>query len=127
MTLTYRYPDGKTTDTVVLDSRTGALLSQTAQRENRYPLWLGERCIEVVYVDHPEGFTYPGWEEDVELNQYHWTDLQEDGRSLLPPGTMGAGEQAAIEIPGGLLIGYASKTGLTRRATTSATPLAICC
>ena len=109
VTLTYRYPDGKTTDTVVLDSRTGALLSQTAQRENGYPLWLGERCIEVVYVDHPEGFTYPGWEEDVELNQYHWTDLQEDGRSLLPPGTMGAGEQAAIEIPGGLLIGYASK------------------
>lgn len=101
VTLTYRYPDGKTTDTVVLDSRTGALLSQTAQRENGYPLWLGERCIEVVYVDHPEGFTYPGWEEDVELNQYHWTDLQEDGRSLLPPGTMGAGEQAAIEIPGG--------------------------
>ena len=109
VTLTYRYPDGKTTDTVVLDSRTGALLSQTAQRENGYPLWLGERCIEVVYVDHPEGFTYPGWEEDVELNQYHWTDLQEDGRSLLPPGTMGAGEQAAIEIPGGLLIGYAPK------------------
>lgn len=109
VTLTYRYPDGKTTDTVVLDSRTGALLSQTAQRENGYPLWLGERCIEVVYVDHPEGFTYPGWEEDVELNQYHWTELQEDGRSLLPPGTMGAGEQAAIEIPGGLLIGYASK------------------
>ena len=63
----------------------------------------------------------------MELNQYHWTDLQEDGRSLLPPGTMGAGEQAAIEIPGGLLIGYASKTGLTRRATTSATPPAICC
>ena len=77
----------------------GPFLSQTAQRENGYPLWLGERCIEVVYVDHPEGFTYPGWEEDVELNQYHWTDLQEDGRSLLPPGTMGAGEQAAIEIP----------------------------
>ena len=45
VTLTYRYPDGKTTDTVVLDSRTGALLSQTAQRENGYPLWLGSGAL----------------------------------------------------------------------------------
>ena len=33
VTLTYRYPDGKTTDTVVLDSRTGALCPR--QRRGR--------------------------------------------------------------------------------------------
>ncbi len=39
VTLTYRYPDGKTTDTVVLDSRTGALfVPDSAEGERVSPV-----------------------------------------------------------------------------------------
>ena len=112
VTLAYRYPDGYTSDTLVLDSRTGEVRSRTRDLEDRWTSYVGDRAIETVVMPHTEGFTYPGWEEDAETNAYHWTDLRENGVSLLPPGTMEGQAEGAQDFQGGLLIGYCPRETL---------------
>lgn len=112
VTLAYRYPDGYTSDTLVLDSRTGEVRSRTRDLEDRWTSYVGDRAIETVVMPHTEGFTYPGWEEDAETNAYHWTDLRENGVSLLPPGTMEGQAEGAQDFRGGLLIGYCPRETL---------------
>ena len=48
LTLTYRYPDGATSDTLVLDSRTGEELSRTRDPEDRWRAYAGDRAIDVI-------------------------------------------------------------------------------
>ena len=112
--LTYRHTDGASNDTLVLDSRTGEELSRTPDPDPRegWTTRLGDRVIEKVVMPHTEGFTYPGWEEDAETNAYHWTDLRENGVSLLPPGTMEGQAEGAQDFRGGLLIGYCPRETL---------------
>lgn len=112
--LTYRHTDGASNDTLVLDSRTGEELSRTPDPDPRegWTTRLGDRVIETVVMPHTEGFTYPGWEEDAETNAYHWTDLRENGVSLLPPGTMEGQAEGAQDFRGGLLIGYCPRETL---------------
>ena len=112
--LTYRHTDGASSDTLVLDSRTGEELSRTPDPDPRegWTTRLGDRVIETVVMPHTEGFTYPGWEEDAETNAYHWTDLRENGVSLLPPGTMEGQAEGAQDFRGGLLIGYCPRETL---------------
>lgn len=112
--LTYRHTDGASNDTLVLDSRTGEELSRTPDPDPRegWTTRLGDRVIEKVVMPHTEGFTYPGWEEDAETNAYHWTDLRENGVSLLPPGTMEGQAEGAQDFRGGLLVGYCPRETL---------------
>ena len=112
--LTYRHTDGASNDTLVLDSRTGEELSRTPDPDpgEGWTTRLGDRVIEKVVMPHTEGFTYPGWEEDAETNAYHWTDLRENGVSLLPPGTMEGQAEGAQDFRGGLLIGYCPRETL---------------
>ena len=112
--LTYRHTDGASNDTLVLDSRTGEELSRTPDPDPRegWTTHLGDRVIEKVVMPHTEGFTYPGWEEDAETNAYHWTDLRENGVSLLPPGTMEGQAEGAQDFRGGLLVGYCPRETL---------------
>lgn len=112
--LTYRHTDGASNDTLVLDSRTGEELSRTPDPDPRegWTTHLGDRVIEKVVMPHTEGFTYPGWEDDVEGNAYHWTDLRENGASLLPPGTMEGQAESAQDFRGGMLIGYCPRETL---------------
>ena len=90
--LAYRYPDGYTSDTLVLDSRTGEVRSRTRDLEDRWTSYVGDRAIETVVMPHTEGFTYPGWEDDAETNAYRWTDIRENNVSLLPPRDHGGAE-----------------------------------
>lgn len=92
VTLAYRYPDGYTSDTLVLDSRTGEVRSRTRDLEDRWTSYVGDRAIETVVMPHTEGFTYPGWEDDAETNAYRWTDIRENNVSLLPPRDHGGAE-----------------------------------
>ncbi len=112
--LTYRHTDGASNDTLVLDSRTGEELSRTPDPDpgEGWTTRLGDRVIETVVMPHTEGFTYPGWEEDAETNAYHWTDLRENGVSLLPPGTMEGQAEGAQDFRGGLLVGYCPRETL---------------
>lgn len=112
--LTYRHTDGASNDTLVLDSRTGEELSRTPDPDPRegWTTRLGDRVIETVVMPHTEGFTYPGWEDDAETNAYRWTDIRENGVSLLPPGTMEGQSDTAQDFRGGLLIGYCPRETL---------------
>ena len=112
MTLAYRYPDGYTSDTLVLDSRTGEVRSRTRDLEDRWTSYVGDRAIETVVMPHTEGFTYPGWEDDAETNAYRWTDIRENNVSLLPPGTMEGQSDTAQDFRGGLLVGYCPRETL---------------
>ena len=112
VTLAYRYPDGSTSDTLVLDSRTGEVRSRTRDLEDRWTSYVGDRAIETVVMPHTEGFTYPGWEDDAETNAYRWTDIRENGVSLLPPGTMEGQSDTAQDFRGGLLVGYCPRETL---------------
>ena len=112
VTLTYRYTDGSTTDTLVLDSRTGEVRSRTRDLEDRWSSYVGDRAIETVVMPHTEGFTYPGWEDDAETNAYRWTDIRENNVSLLPPGTMEGQSDTAQDFRGGLLVGYCPRETL---------------
>ena len=112
--LTYRHTDGASNDTLVLDSRTGEELSRTPDPDPRegWTTRLGDRVIETVVMPHTEGFTYPGWEDDAETNAYRWTDIRENGVSLLPPGTMEGQSDTAQDFRGGLLVGYCPRETL---------------
>lgn len=112
VTLAYRYPDGSTSDTLVLDSRTGEVRSRTRDLEDRWTSYVGDRAIETVVMPHTEGFTYPGWEDDAETNAYRWTDIRENNVSLLPPGTMEGQSDTAQDFRGGLLVGYCPRETL---------------
>ena len=112
VTLAYRYPDGYTSDTLVLDSRTGEVRSRTRDLEDRWTSYVGDRAIETVVMPHTEGFTYPGWEDDAETNAYRWTDIRENNVSLLPPGTMEGQSDTAQDFRGGLLVGYCPRETL---------------
>ena len=112
VTLTYRYTDGATTDTLVLDSRTGDLRSKTRNQAGQWTQYVGDRAIETVVMPHTEGFTYPGWEDDAETNAYRWTDIRENNVSLLPPGTMEGQSDTAQDFRGGLLVGYCPRETL---------------
>lgn len=102
---TYRASDGETSYTITVDSRTGEVLSQVLQEGEGYSQYIGPRQVQVVWREHPKGFTYPNWEDDMAYNAYHWEDVLEHGQSILPPGTM-LGEHGIEEIQGGLLVGY---------------------
>lgn len=92
VTLTYRYTDGSTTDTLVLDSRTGDLRSKTRNQAGQWTQYVGDRAIAVVLRT-----------QDPETGQ-QWVDLQEEGVSLLPAGTVAQAPTAAFQ--GGLLAWY---------------------
>ena len=92
VTLTYRYTDGSTTDTLVLDSRTGGLLSKTRNQAGQWTQYVGDRAIAVVLRT-----------QDPETGQ-QWVDLQEEGVSLLPAGAVAQAPTAAFQ--GGLLAWY---------------------
>ena len=92
LTLTYRYPDGATSDTLVLDSRTGEELSRTRDPEDRWRAYAGDRAIDVIpRTQDPEAVP-------------RLVDLQENGTSLLPPGAVA--EAPAQAFWGGLLAWY---------------------
>lgn len=106
----YRASDGMTSYAITVDSRTGEVLDQRLEGERDYEstyLTIGDRKIQNVRMDYPEGFTYPGWEQDVELNDFYWTDVQENGQSILPPDSMGN----AHAISGALVVGYCQWQG----------------
>ena len=92
LTLTYRYPDGSTTDTLVLGSRTGDLRSKTRNQAGQWTQYVGDRAIAVVLRT-----------QDPETGQ-QWVDLREEGVSLLPAGTVAQAPTAAFQ--GGLLAWY---------------------
>ncbi len=88
---------------LVLDCRTGEVLSRElrGQREGWNRL-AGDRLLEEYRVDYPEGTEYPGWEFDKKEGFYHYTDLRENGVSVLPEGMKGS----AQEIGDGVLAVY---------------------
>ena len=84
LTLTYRYPDGATSDTLVLDSRTGEELSRTRDPEDRWRAYAGDRAIDVIpRTQDPEAVP-------------RLVDLQENGTSLLPPRGRGGGARPGL-------------------------------
>lgn len=92
VTLTYRYTDGATTDTLVLDSRTGDLRSKTRNQAGQWTQYVGDRAIAVVLRT-----------QDPETGQ-QWVDLREEGVSLLPAGAVAQAPTA--DFQGGLLAWY---------------------
>ena len=107
VSFTYRASDGMTSYAITVDSRTGEVLSQRQKTDADYDttvVSIGTREVQEVRMEYPEGFTYPGWEQDVEMNDFYWTDVQENGQSILPPDTMGS----VYAIPGGLVVGEKS-------------------
>lgn len=105
VSFTYRASDGMTSYAITVDSRTGEVLSQRQKTDADYDttvVSIGTREVQEVRMEYPEGFTYPGWEQDVEMDDFYWTDVQENGQSILPPDTMGS----VYAIPGGLVVGY---------------------
>lgn len=109
----YRAGDGLTSYAITVDSRTGEILNQRLEKEGDEEstyLTIGDRKVQTVRMDYPEGVTYPGWEEDVAFNDFYWTDVQENGQSLLPPNSMGE----ARNISGALVVGYCEWQGQPR-------------
>ena len=90
--LAYRYTDGSTTDTLVLDSRTGDLRSKTRNQAGQWTQYVGDRAIAVVLRT-----------QDPETGQ-QWVDLREKGVSLLPAGAVAQAPTA--DFQGGLLAWY---------------------
>lgn len=91
-----------------VDSRTGALLADPVPWEgSSRPMCLqaGERIIQPVKQDYPEGFTYFRLEEDLKYDLHYWIDFQENGVSLLPEGMVGD-EFISSGLSGGILLGY---------------------
>ena len=95
VTLTYRYTDGATTDTLVLDSRTGDLRSKTRNQAGQWTQYVGDRAIAVVLRT-----------QDPETGQ-QWVDLREEGVSLLPAGAVAQAPTA--DFQGGLLAWYTAQ------------------
>ena len=122
VTLAYRYPDGYTSDTLVLDSRTGEVRSRTRDLEDRWTSYVGDRAIETVVMPHTEGFTYPGWEDDAETNAYRWTDIRENDVSLLPQGPWEGQSDTAQDFRAGSWWATAPGRPWMGTATTSGMP-----
>lgn len=103
--------DGMEPFELVLDCQTGELSEGPPPAERgSIDIWMtaGERIFELKAKEYPDGFAYPGWEEDVTYNEYFWLDLLENGTSVLPEGTE-ADETEIHEIGDGILVGYLSR------------------
>lgn len=88
---------------LVLDCRTGEVLSQEIRSQSEgWNLLAGDRLLKEYRMDYPEGTEYPGWEFDKKEGLYHYTDLRENGVSVLPEGMKGS----AQEIGDGVLAVY---------------------
>ena len=88
---------------LVLDCRTGEVLSQEPRGQSEgWNRLAGDRLLKECRVDYPEGTEYPGWEFDKKEGLYHYTDLRENGVSVLPEGMKGS----AQEIGDGVLAVY---------------------
>ena len=112
------YQDDTSYD-IKVDSRTGELLEgptpwQTSSRWGY--LQAGDRVIQPVEKDYPEGFTYPKLEQDRKLDLDYWTDYLEDGVSLLPEGMIGD-PFVSRSVSGGVLVGYYPMSHLDETGT----------
>ncbi len=79
--------DGNSTYHLVLDCRTGKVLSKEPDDQGKsWNMLAGDRTLTQYQMDYPSGTEYPDWERDVKDGLYYYNDLRENGISVLPQG-----------------------------------------